>query len=70
MNAVPISWNSNGRSVEAGTPVKLFQAKIGTSGLDALQRQYEVSADGQRFLMDVPIDGPPSPIMAIQNWRP
>ena len=52
--AVPIAFSSNGRSVEAGAPVPLFQTKIGGPGLS--QREYEVSSDGQKFLMDVPLE--------------
>jgi hypothetical protein len=32
--------------------------------------KYEVSPDGQRFLMDVPIDAPLPPIILIQHWTP
>ena len=68
MMAVPIAWSSNGRSVEAGAPVRLFPTKIGASLIDS--RQYEVSANGQRFLMDVPLEAVLSPLVLIQNWRP
>jgi Tol biopolymer transport system component len=68
MMAVPIVWSSNGRSVEAGAPVRLFQTKIGGNLIDS--RQYEVSANGQRFLMDVPLEAVLSPLVLIQNWRP
>jgi eukaryotic-like serine/threonine-protein kinase len=68
MMAVPIAWLPNGRSVEAGAPVRLFETKI-DNGLLA-QRQYEVSPDGQRFLIDVPLDEVLSPLVLIQNWRP
>jgi serine/threonine protein kinase/Tol biopolymer transport system component len=66
--AVSIAFSSNGRSVEAGIPMRLFQTKIGGPGIS--QREYEVSPDGQRFLMDAPIDEVLAPIIVIQNWRP
>jgi len=66
--AVPIAFSSNGRSVDVGTPAPLFQTKIGGPGIS--QREYEVSSDGQRILIDVPIEDIPAPIILIQNWRP
>ena len=66
--AVPIAFSSNGRSVDVGTPAPLFQTKIGGPGIS--QREYEVSSDGQRFLIDVAIEDAPAPIILIQNWRP
>ena len=66
--AVPIAFSSNGRSVEAGIPMRLFQTKIGGPGIS--QREYEVSPDGQRFLMDAPVEEVLSPLILIQNWRP
>jgi hypothetical protein len=68
MMAVPIAWGSDGRSVEAGEPLRLFETKIGNGLVD--QRQYEVAPDGQRFLIDVPLDEVLSPLILIQNWRP
>ena len=66
--AAPIAFSSNGKSVEAGTPVRLFETKIGGAGIS--QREYEVSADGQRFLIDAPVEEVSAPMILIQNWRP
>ena len=66
--AVPIVLSSSGRPVEAGIPVPLFQTRIGGPGL--AQREYEVSPDGQRFLLDAPVEEASAPIVLIQNWRP
>ena len=65
--AVPIAFSPDGQSVRAGDAVPLFQSTIGGSGI--AQRQYEVSADGQRFLIDVP-QRQPAPLVLIQNWKP
>ena len=65
--AVPIAWPSNGRSVEAASPARLFQTKIGGPGIS--QREYEVSPDGQRFLIDTPVEEVLAPMILIQNWR-
>jgi eukaryotic-like serine/threonine-protein kinase len=67
MLAVPIEFSSDGRSVEAGAPVALFQTKIGGP---VTQRQYEVSRDGQRFLIDAPVADVAGPMILIQNWKP
>jgi hypothetical protein len=68
--AVPITVSAHARSVEAGTPVRLFKAKIGGPESAYQQREYEVSPDGQRFLFDVAIEQSSPPIILIQNWRP
>jgi serine/threonine protein kinase len=70
MTSVPIEVTGNGRSVKAGTPVRLFLTKIGGTETFYAQRQYEVSPDGQRFLFDLPVEQSPPPIVLIQNWRP
>ena len=58
--AVPVTFGDDGRSVDAGRPSALFQTRIG--GDNILQKQYLVSPDGQRFLLDTPIgDTPRSP---------
>lgn len=66
--AVPVAFSSDGHSVDGGTPAALFQTKIGGPGLS--QRQYEVSSDGQRFLIDVRMEDAPAPIILIQHWKP
>jgi Tol biopolymer transport system component len=57
--AVPVT--PNGARVEPGTPVELFR----------LQRvfTYDVSHDGQRFLINE-ITKDPSPITILLNWKP
>jgi eukaryotic-like serine/threonine-protein kinase len=67
--AVPVRFGSNGETLEAGTPMPLFQARV--RGMPNGQTQYAVSADGQRFLMNTLIeDVVNSPITLILNWRP
>ena len=54
--AVPVSTE---RSFSIGTPKKLF-AHLGG---------YDVSADGQRFLVAEPAEDAPEPMVRIvQNW--
>jgi len=67
--AVPVRFGSNGETLEAGTPVPLFQARV--RGMPTGQTQYAVSSDGQRFLMNTLIeDIVTSPITMILNWKP
>jgi Tol biopolymer transport system component len=68
MMAAKIALAAGGQSVEVGTSVPLFQTLVGGAGI--AQRQYEVSPDGQRFLIDVPVEGPTAPLILIQNWKP
>ena len=56
------------RSVELGTPSPLFQTRIG--GDSIVQKEYLASPDGERFLIDAPLEGTPPPITVILNWRP
>jgi eukaryotic-like serine/threonine-protein kinase len=68
--ALPIQVSANARSVKAGVPVRLFRTEIGGPESGYAQRQYAVTADGQQFLFDVPVEQPSTPIVLIQNWRP
>jgi hypothetical protein len=51
-----------------GIPVPLFKAPVSNPSFGA--RSYDVSADGQRFLIDV-VDHDklkPPPLMLVVNW--
>jgi len=73
MMAVPIRPRENGQRLEAGTPVPLFTARVGTivplqSGYNL---SYDVSPDGQRFLVNTVLDDTvAAPITVILNWNP
>jgi hypothetical protein len=65
--AVPIAFKADG-TIDVGRPQPLFQTRIG--GSNFLQKEYLVSPDGQRFLLDTPVgDGAPS-LSVILNWQP
>ncbi|MBI4479181.1 MAG: protein kinase [Acidobacteria bacterium] len=59
-----------GASFEAGTPALLFQTKtygLGPSG--TFSQQYDVTADGQRFLINTDLsDVLVAPITVVLNW--
>jgi len=60
--AVPVKI---GATFEAGVPKELFP--VSTTGLFNIRRQYSVSPDGQRFLVNVRVDEHPQTIL-LQNW--
>ena len=64
--AVPIR---GGTVLEIGTPVALFDAHIGINMGDpgGGRHQYDVSADGQRFLINM-TSSEPSPLTVVLNW--
>jgi eukaryotic-like serine/threonine-protein kinase len=67
-SAVPIRLPGGADgSPDIDEPVSLFPAPIGS--LDFRGQQYDVSADGRRFLMNTPRDAN-SAITLVQNWTP
>jgi hypothetical protein len=67
--AAPIRLDSHNGSAEVGRPVPLFAARLGRNTQRDGSRQYMVSADGQRFLMDTPAVVT-TPITIVLNWTP
>jgi len=67
--AVPIKL---GARVEAGQPVALFEARMegGGIGTVGIFHQYDVSADGQRFLVNTLVEQGASapPVAVVLNW--
>ena len=66
--AVPIKGDA---AVEVGTAVPLFEARMlnGPNIATGIKQQYDVTRDGQRFLIDVPLDETESsPITVVLNW--
>jgi Tol biopolymer transport system component len=62
---------SGDRELEVGTPVALFDTPIPFPRNDGAQAQryYDVTADGQRFLINAPrAQTNPSPITVMLNW--
>ena len=67
--AVSISGDS---AANVGTPHPLFEANFlnGPQVSAGFRAQYEPSADGQRFLINVPIEGSVTvPMTVVLNWR-
>jgi Tol biopolymer transport system component len=61
-----VSFDSHPASVKLGVPKPLFQIR---AEFDIAARQYDVSADGKRFLLAQPLEESVSvPITVIVNW--
>jgi len=64
--ATPIT--ASGATIEPGTPVALFQTRIGGGGTDPTGGpNYDVTGDG-RFLINTVLEDDASPITLLQNW--
>ena len=71
LRAVPIQLKTDGPP-QIGAAVQLFATNVGGAISQGVTRQqYDVSADGQRFLMNTLVETTSiSPITLILNWRP
>jgi serine/threonine protein kinase len=65
--AVPVR---SGSSFEFGVPVPLFATKTvgGSAFSSGYSHQYDVTPDGQRFLLNTEADGSATPITVVLNW--
>jgi len=54
---------------ETGPAVALFLTHIGGAITGPQKQQYDVSPDGQKFLMNTLIQGPSPPISVIFHWQ-
>jgi Tol biopolymer transport system component len=59
-----VSLKLEAEAIEAGPPRPLFSPTI----VDTTSHPYDVSPDGQRFLISGPPEGPPQPLAVIVNW--
>lgn len=67
--AVPLALAGDS-TLNFGVPVQLFQARQMNAGLAVgYRQQYDVTSDGQRFLLNLPVDDPtPQAIAVVANW--
>jgi hypothetical protein len=66
--AVPVR---SATSLAVGAAVPLFEAHLlnGPSNAPGTRHQYDVAPDGQRFLLNVPLDdAADSSITVVVNW--
>jgi hypothetical protein len=66
--AVPIQLDAQRNIVEVGTPAALFTTALAGIPQDDSGRQYMVSRDGQRFLLDT-LREVTIPITVVLNWK-
>ena len=67
--SVPIRLSANTQTMEPGAPVPLFPTHVNGALTYPFNQQYDVSQDGQRFLMNTIIEEAPTPITVILNWK-
>jgi hypothetical protein len=59
---------SHSKAFEPGIPMALFQTRV--TGLTDVRTHYQVTADGQRFLVNTIGAGDRgSPIQVVVNWQ-
>ena len=64
-----------GDAFEAGQPARLFSTTLAAPARGPTSFRYDVAADGQRFLLNLPVIAPAAdtkapeiPITAVINW--
>jgi eukaryotic-like serine/threonine-protein kinase len=69
--ALPIRVDATHQSIEPGAPVPLFATHVGGAVQQtAPLQQYDVSADGQQFLLNTITEQDAPPITMLLNWKP
>jgi serine/threonine protein kinase/Tol biopolymer transport system component len=67
--AVPIRLGPDRHALESDAPIPLFATRMGGAWQAPPGREYVVSPDGKRFLMNTALEEPISPISVILNWK-
>jgi len=70
MTAVAVKASAGAKpSFEAGAPVPLFEARIAAASSNVAPFQYDVTADGKRFLVDTySVSASALPLTVVVNW--
>ena len=63
-----VSIEVTGAGIETGTPRRLFAASMPRASGDT-PFSYDVTADGQRFLIQQPTAVQSSPLTVVLNWQ-
>jgi serine/threonine protein kinase len=67
-----VDFNASGGTVQLGIPKPLFRASVlgGTGGAPIVAWRWDVSKDGQRFLINTSLEeADASPITVLLNWQ-
>ncbi len=57
---------ADGKTFESGAADTLFKVSMAPTQL--IGRDYDVSPDGQRFLVGTLVDAPATPVTIVLNW--
>jgi eukaryotic-like serine/threonine-protein kinase len=68
--AVSIRTTGDGRTLEPASPVPLFVTRVSSTRLGGSRHEYDVSRDGQKFLMDTFVEQNAAPITLVLNPTP
>jgi hypothetical protein len=65
-----VALQTTDKTVEGSAPLPLFDIGQGPTGISyGTRQQYDVTADGQRFLVNVPVDrSVETPMIIVLNW--
>lgn len=66
-----VSVSGGEKAFQVGVPAPLFKVRmlLGPVTATGFMNQYDVAPDGQRFLLNVPVeDTPISPVTVVLNW--
>jgi len=67
-----VDFNTSGGTVQLGIPKALFRASVlgGTGGAPTVAWRWDVSKDGQRFLINTALEeAASSPVTVLLNWQ-
>ena len=67
--AVPLRFPSGGQTVEPGPPTPLFVTRVASTLSAGSGEEYDVSPDGQRFLMNAFVERTELPITLVLNRK-
>jgi len=68
--AVSVELPASGLDLSVGTPRPLFSMRVTSTVQGGVTHEYDVSADGQRFLVNAIVEQPTAPISLILNRAP
>jgi eukaryotic-like serine/threonine-protein kinase len=57
-----------GEVVQIGKPTPLFEIPTGAGQRTFVSSEYDVSADGKRFIISIPVQAVGAPITVVMNW--
>ena len=60
-----VDVNTEGQNFDFGIPKPLFEVRLEVEGR---RSRYQVAANGQKFLVNVPLESTSPPITVVTNW--